>query len=148
MLFVKNSDAIQNREMTTNRRNLSPDEVEASKNLKLIWESKKQSLGLTQESAAHDLGYKTQGAVSQYLNGRVPLNLTAILAFARLLGVNPLQISEKLVPREFISAGTVDMTVDDTIGSEGKDIKGLMQAASPKTYAALEKLQKHMLPAT
>lgn len=42
----------------------------------------KQGKRLTQASLADDLGYATQSAVSQYLKGKVPLNVEAAMKFA------------------------------------------------------------------
>ena len=62
-------------------------------NLLRIWNEKKESLDLTQEKAAEQMGFETQAAVSHYLNGYTPLNLAAILSFAKLLRVSPLAIN-------------------------------------------------------
>ena len=67
--------------------NLTPRQKGIALNLKAIFERKKRELGLTQESAAKAMGWKTQGAVSNYLNGKIPLNTDAKLKFAKLLGV-------------------------------------------------------------
>ncbi|WP_435102305.1 LexA family transcriptional regulator [Arhodomonas sp. AD133] len=72
-------------------RTLSPDQREAARRLRQLWDRKRHSLGLTQESAGERMGM-TQGAVGQYLNGRIPLNPKATLQFARLLGVHPTEI--------------------------------------------------------
>lgn len=50
----------------------------------------------TQESLAHEAGWKTQGAVSQYLLGKIPLNIEALLKFAKALNVAPDTISPSL----------------------------------------------------
>ena len=60
--------------------------------LKLIWKQKKRDLGLTQEKAAHIMGWSSQGAVAQYLNGKIPLNTDAKMKFAGLLKVSPISI--------------------------------------------------------
>lgn len=51
---------------------------------------------LTQEALAHLCNWKTQGAVNQYLNGKIPLNLQALLKFSKALGVEPEEISPAL----------------------------------------------------
>jgi len=61
--------------------------------LKSIWMLKKNELGLTQEKAAHIMGFGSQGAVSHYLNGIIALNVSAILKFSSMLEVDPLEIS-------------------------------------------------------
>jgi transcriptional regulator with XRE-family HTH domain len=51
---------------------------------------------LTQETLAHLCGWKTQGTVNQYLNGRIPLNLNSLHKFADALKVRPDEISPEL----------------------------------------------------
>lgn len=51
---------------------------------------------LTQEKLAHLCGWKTQGTVNQYLNGRIPLNLGSLHKFADVLKVRPDEISPEL----------------------------------------------------
>jgi len=53
----------------------------------------------TQESLAFACGWKTQGAVSQYINGRIPLNLDALLKFSKFFGVEPREISPVLAEK-------------------------------------------------
>ena len=69
---------------------------EASKNLKAAWNARKKELKLTQELAAELLGFESQGTVSQYLNGKIPVNTDAALKFAALLKVKPEDIREDL----------------------------------------------------
>lgn len=52
--------------------------------------------GATQEKLAAECGWKTQGAVSQYLRGQIPLNLPALLKFAKALHCEPEHISPTL----------------------------------------------------
>lgn len=80
---------------TKKRRDLTAKEKAAQQNLLRIWNSKKDELGLTQEVAADAMGYKTQGAVNQYLNGKIPLNTDATLKFALLLQVKPNEIDKE-----------------------------------------------------
>lgn len=76
----------------TKRRPLTAREKIAQQNLRAIWNAKKKGLELTQERAAHQLGWSSQGTVGQYLLGRVPLNTDALLKFAKLLQVKPTDI--------------------------------------------------------
>ncbi len=83
------------------RRNLTENETKMAENLRRLWDEKKkeqQIIGkkLTQETAAELMGYDTQGAVSQYLTGKIPLNTDAILLFCKVLGCNPSQINPNL----------------------------------------------------
>ena len=77
-------------------RKISESDKIAARNLRNIWEAKRESLGLTQEKAAEIMGFATQGAVSQYLNGRTALNTDTILKFASLLKVDPEDINPEL----------------------------------------------------
>ncbi len=70
------------------RRELTKKEKEMACKLKVIFDGKKDELNLTQLSAAYAMGWKSQGAVYQFLNGRVPLNTDAKIKFANLLGVS------------------------------------------------------------
>ncbi|WP_460803446.1 helix-turn-helix domain-containing protein [Microbulbifer agarilyticus] len=76
----------------TKRRPLTAREKIAQQNLRAIWQAKKKALDLTQERAAHQLGWSSQGTVGQYLLGRVPLNTDALLKFAGILHVSPTDI--------------------------------------------------------
>lgn len=78
------------------RKPITRENAEAASRLRAIWNEKKRELHLTQERAAEVLGFSTQGAVSQYLNGKAPLNTDATLKFARLLGVSPADIRPEL----------------------------------------------------
>ncbi len=77
-------------------RKISDTDKVAAINLRRIWEAKRDTLGLTQEKAAEVLGFSTQGAVSQYLNGRTALNTDTTLKFAALLQVDPEDINPEL----------------------------------------------------
>ena len=70
------------------RRALTESEEKCTRNLKNIYESKKKSLGLTQEILADLLGWKSQGSVNSYLNGRIPLNTDAKIAFSKALEIS------------------------------------------------------------
>lgn len=78
------------------RKPLSQADQAAAANLRRLWEEKKSGLGLTQEKAAEEMGFKTQAAVSHYLSGYTPLNTDAVLKFAALLNVHPSQIREDI----------------------------------------------------
>ncbi|MCU7840888.1 MAG: helix-turn-helix transcriptional regulator [Candidatus Thiodiazotropha sp. (ex Troendleina suluensis)] len=70
------------------------DEVQLSacRNLKKIYDSKKESLGLTLDKMAEIFGYKTHAAVSHILNGRRALTLELLIGFCQLLKAHPREI--------------------------------------------------------
>ncbi|KAF1042582.1 MAG: HTH-type transcriptional regulator PrtR [Herbaspirillum frisingense] len=76
---------------------LSSEQLEDAARLDRIFLARKEAdPSLTQEALAHACGWKTQGSVNQYLKGKIPLNLPAILKFAHALGVQPHDISPSL----------------------------------------------------
>lgn len=73
-----------NKQTNHRRGQLTDLELQEAKALKDIWARKRSDLGLTQEMAGAALSMN-QSAVSQYLNGKIPLNLNAAIGFSRLL---------------------------------------------------------------
>lgn len=74
----------------------TPQSAEAAA-LKAIYQArKKEDPSLTQEAIAERAGWTGQSVVSQYLNGRIPLNLSALLKFSSILGFDPHQVSPRL----------------------------------------------------
>ena len=67
----------------------------ASANLRGIWDQRKKEWKVTQGWAAEQLDM-TEGAVSNYLRGEMPLGIEATLRWARLLKVDPLDIRADL----------------------------------------------------
>lgn len=65
-------------------RELSSHEVACAKRLKQLYEQKKKPLNVTQYTLAEKMGI-SQSGVWQYLNGYIPLNLSAIIRFAKAL---------------------------------------------------------------
>ncbi|WP_194720795.1 XRE family transcriptional regulator [Noviherbaspirillum malthae] len=76
---------------------LNEEQKKDAERLSLLFEERKaKNSALTQESLAHDCGWKTQGTVSQYLRGKIPLNLSALLKFAKALNFRPEEVSPSL----------------------------------------------------
>lgn len=65
--------------------------------LKAIYQDrKKANPDLSQEKLAEECGWSGQSVVSQYMNGKIPLNLSALLKFSKALGFNPFDVSPRL----------------------------------------------------
>lgn len=77
--------------MSTADREITEGDRQAADNLKRLWDEVKTKRPITQEIAALEMGM-SQGAVSQFMLGKVPLGLKATLKFAAFLGVAPEQI--------------------------------------------------------
>lgn len=80
-------------------------QVDDAKRLKSAWLSaKSENPNFTQEYAADEFGWRSQASVSQYINGRIPLNIEALTKFANLLGVSPASISPRLAERMHVAS--------------------------------------------
>jgi transcriptional regulator with XRE-family HTH domain len=82
--------------MTGKRSVPTPADIEASRKIKAIWlrrgkRPKQDEIG----ALWSDRGI-TQGAVSQYMNGKVPVGLEAVLKFAQILECDPREIRSDL----------------------------------------------------
>ena len=93
-----------NRVASMNKRRALTDEEKAEAGrLKAIYERRKSEArsrgeSLTQEAVGSKCGWESpQSAVNQYLNGRVPLNLEALLRFSEALQFRPNEVSPRLV---------------------------------------------------
>lgn len=101
-------------------RELTFEQEEDARRLRVIWQQRKDELHLSQVKAAKELGYSSQGAVSQYLNGKVGLNFHTAAKFAKLLRVSVAEISPrygKLVEKPV--APVLDAYTAPTTGSIG-----------------------------
>lgn len=84
------------------KRTLSDRQIADAQRLKSLW-VQRFSGTISQEEVAHRCGWKTQGAFNQYLNGKIPIGLQALLKISRALNVDPAEISPTLaseIPRE------------------------------------------------
>ena len=78
------------------KRNFSQAERDAAVRLRRLWNQQKRELHLTQEKVAHLCGWSTQGAFSQYLLGRIPLNTEAVFKIAKAIQVAPESIMPEI----------------------------------------------------
>ncbi|MDR5728303.1 MAG: helix-turn-helix transcriptional regulator [Terriglobia bacterium] len=81
--------------MTFKPSALEPWQQEDASRLKALF-NKQRLKGMSQVEFGERFGIGNQGAVWQYLNGKRPLNIRAVAAFARGLGVEIADISPKL----------------------------------------------------
>lgn len=78
------------------RRALTPAELAAAQRLRAAYLQRKEADGLTQERLALECGWKQQSAASQYLTGKIPLNLEALLRLSAALRTPPSTIFPEL----------------------------------------------------
>lgn len=78
------------------KRNITPESKSAAVRLKSAFKSTKSQHGMNSEEAAARLDM-TPGAFSQYLNGKIPMNMDFLLRFCAILpGINALDIYPEL----------------------------------------------------
>ena len=103
---------------------LSHEQLEDARRLERIFLSRQQlDSNLTQEGLAHACGWKTQGSVNQYLKGKIPLNLPALLKFAHALEVQPHDISPTLAGMMDIAPGVSSSPKNRATGSFKKVVE-------------------------
>lgn len=110
---------IEFRSMSTKRRELTAEERAAAVRLGEIYARKKaeaKAAGdkLTQDMVAEACGWSSQSALSQYINGRIPLNLDAVLELAKALKVRPEEISPEISRKAASSLFTPNATTHVT----------------------------------
>lgn len=92
--------------------------AEEAARLKAIYLAKKKEGSLlNQAELAEQLGWQSQGTVSQYMTGKLELNIEALLKFASAMDFLPIEVSPRLV-RLYMSQGrstpTEPATLDQT----------------------------------
>ncbi|TGY32622.1 helix-turn-helix domain-containing protein [Stenotrophomonas maltophilia] len=113
-------------------------DIAAAARLKAAWAERARSLGITQEKLAHELGI-TQGAVSQYLNGKIPMNYRTLKVFAAALGIEDTDIRNDLPEQQFSSPASSDDAWDDIVGYS--QAAGLGAGAEAAEYAETHSLK-------
>jgi len=78
------------------RRELTPPERAAATRLRALFDAEKARTGLSQLNLALACNWSTQGAVSQFLLGRIALNPEALRKFANYFKVTPADIYPEL----------------------------------------------------
>lgn len=73
----------------------TPEDKIAAARLKAAWLRVREERGLAQADAAHALGI-SQPAVSQYLEGKIPLGFDMLMRFSSYLGIDPNTIRQDL----------------------------------------------------
>jgi len=75
-------------------RNITPETMAESARLKVLWDNRENKLSQAEFGEKYEIG--NQSAVSQFLNGKVQLNLKVALSFAKGLGCQISDFSTRL----------------------------------------------------
>ncbi|WP_231992287.1 LexA family protein [Metapseudomonas furukawaii] len=112
--------------------NLPKHVSEEAKNLKAIYrQRKKDGLIGNQADVAALAGWQSQGTVSQYMTGRLELNLEALLKFAQVLVFDPAEVSPRLAGLLNAAPRVVhEVTMADAKASRLLPVIGHVQAGS------------------
>lgn len=113
-------------------------DIAAAARLKAAWTERARSLGITQEKLAHELGI-TQGAVSQYLNGKIQMNYRTLKVFAATLGIEDTDIRNDLPEQQYSFPASSDDAWDDIVGYS--QAAGLGAGAEAAEYAETHSLK-------
>jgi predicted transcriptional regulator len=103
---VHNKSSQRNSVSIKGRRPLTTEECLWADNLSKVWHQRADRK-LSQERAAELLGYSAQSTVSQYINKIIPLNDTAVIAFSRLLRIEPGKIKPDLADLSIMYGDTI-----------------------------------------
>ncbi len=122
----------------TRRAKPTKYDIAAAAKLKSVWAERARGLGITQEKLAEELGI-TQGAVSQYLNGKIPMNYRTLKVFCAALGIEDTDIRSDLPEQQFHSPAVND---DDWASVTGySQAAGLGAGAEAVEYAETHSLK-------
>ena len=98
-----------------------------------------QGKRLSQATLADELGYATQSAVSQYLNGKVPLNVDASIRFATRFGCSVSDFSPSIQEEIDRIANFATHTKQDARFTESRSALEVLYAqASNNTQASID----------
>ncbi|MDP3848606.1 MAG: S24 family peptidase [Pseudomonas sp.] len=90
---------------------------EEAARLKAIYNARKlDNKGLNQAVLAELCDWSSQGTVSQYMTGGLPLNIEALLKLANVLQFNPAEVSPRLA-QTYLPAAPVASQVNDNFGT-------------------------------
>lgn len=83
------------------RTQLTDEQIRESTRIKAIYTQRKEEARargerLTQGDVAQACGWTGQSAVSQYMNGRIALNLDALIKLSKVLNFDPHEVSQRL----------------------------------------------------
>lgn len=104
--------------------------AEAKRLKDLYLTRKREDKSLTQEKIADLCGWAGQSVVSQYLNGKIPLNFSALSKFSKILKFSFEQVSPRLARlAQFPSIGrpfSTDLQNEDLEGSQSAALPSLI----------------------
>lgn len=130
---------------TVEKRPLSEEELADRDRLVAAWERYKNGHpGASQIWLAQATGLGTQGLISQYFRGIIPLNVRALLAICAQIGANPAEVSPRLAKDVQAIQDTVTLQGISAIAQ--KVIEAVIRADRAGEPETTFKLMLRMLP--
>lgn len=127
-----------------NNKPLEQWQKEDAERLKSLWLEHQRTFKpkLPQTKAAAEIGM-TQGAFSQYINGKIPLNLDALFNFVHLLGCRLSQISPTLSEKVYRWIDEAErkslIAIEEYLSTDD------LQSLTTTELRAIEAMVKHLL---
>lgn len=98
-----------------------PFQAEEAERLKAIYKARKaEDPSLNQDRVAHECGWSSQSVVSQYMNGKIPLNITALISLSRALRFSPDEVSPRLMKAHQLEDAKRIVSNTTALGSAGR----------------------------
>lgn len=132
--------------MAKTKRTITAEDLEASRKLRAIWDSKQKTLGLNQDEAADKIGV-SQSAFSQMLRGKMAIPTEAAMRLAVLLGVHVGDFRPDLI--SLVDGASkrspLDQVILDLARLRASDTQAVINTGNLGRYATLiEDLKKDM----
>lgn len=132
--------------MGTRKRKLTDADRRALAKVKDFWSDyRKKNPGISQEAAASRAGF-TQSAMSQFLQGRVPIRVSPAMKFAKLFGVAPTEIRDDLAHVAYIENTTPKATLAarepsaEDLSPEALEVARVYSRLQPQTREQMREL--------
>lgn len=92
-------------------------DIRAAKKLREVWTQRARERGLTQDVMAERMDI-SQGAVSQYLNGKIPMNFRVLAEFCEALGIETTDIRTDLPEQRYTIRKVSEASPTPYVGME------------------------------
>lgn len=110
------------------RRPLTAEEKEDALRLRKLYDRKAGEMGTSQAQIAEEFGFANPSAVSQYLCGRIPLNLSAATKFANFFEVPLKHISPRHAETVGLQSGSSSILATIGVAPDAEVIPATEQA--------------------
>ncbi|WP_252090423.1 XRE family transcriptional regulator [Pseudomonas sp. MWU13-3659] len=119
-----------------------PYQAQEADRLKAIYRARKsEDPSLNQERVAHECGWSSQSVVSQYMNGKIPLNITALISLSRVLRFAPEEVSPRLIKAHQLDNANLSIRNTTPLGPAGRLLPVIGYVKAGAFCEAIEQFQ-------